>query len=215
MTWAEAIAQISVAVERSDLESRYSDFLNQAVRECAVRHSWDELKAEADVSVLSGQRDIEVPDRTKELQNGRFPVLYRLSDSGSGEDDWRTIPCYAREEVERLLPVFRPDLYIVWSQDNGRVQLKLNEAQPTDLELRLYYFEYPAAVDENDSDENVTTPLLDRYPNMVIAKALSLIFQSINDPAWQMHETVFRAEFTDNSGVDITKSIPRPRVDKQ
>jgi len=205
MTFQDAINQLVITVDRPDVannSNNYMDFLNRAVHEAARRHSWDCMKATASVTVLDGNTEVDLPGDFKEFQNGRFCVF---------DPDGNPVPVYARTELEQLVPSFRPPVYFTYTQDNQGFQVTLPVAASGDTTYTIYYFAYPGTV----TDAGQTTPLLDLYQNMILSKTAALIFQSINDPVYQVHDAQFEKELVANSGEDIAVSLPAPRADKE
>lgn len=208
MTFAEAIDRITVAVDRPDLAAQYLSFLNRAVRETANRHEWDQLKVSTEITMPAGQRTRVLPSDFKAWQNGRFCVeIYT-----TGTDNEPTpVPVYTRGDLERLVSTFRPENYLVFTQDNGGFQVRFPTATEDPTTLVLHYFAFPAEV----SDTSQTTALLRDYPNMVLSKALSLVFQSINDPVYKTHEQQWEKEIAIATGDDIRDSNPKPDPEKE
>lgn len=208
MTFADALARITVAVDRPDIAAQYLTFLNRAVREAAVRNNWEQMKSRTEIVLAAGQRERALPADFKAWQNGRNAVeMYR-----TGTDDEPTpVPVYTRGEMERLISVFKPEIHAIFTQDNGAFQVKFPAAMPDNMSLILHYFAFPAEV----TDTTQSTPLLLAYPNMVISKALSLIFQSINDPVYQLHEQQFTNEVLIAKGVNIRNVLPQPDPEKE
>lgn len=201
MTFTEAIESLKVTVMRDDLESSFLDFLNLAVREVADDHNWDQLKKTGAVTILAATRAIALPADFKAWQNGRF----------CAEIANAPVPVYTRTELERLVPLFRPTTHLIYTQDNDAKQIALPANVASNTAVSLYYFGYPATV----SDISLTTPLLRDYSTMVLSKARSLIFASINDPAFVAHESNYQKELLKNSGGDVSDSNPAPDPAKE
>lgn len=208
MTFAEAIARITVAVDRNDLVAQYLSFLNRAVRETANRHGWDQLKTITEVAMAAGQRSRALPDDFKAWQNGRYCVEFYRTGS---DDEPTAVPVYTRGDLERLQAIFRPENHLIFTQDNGGFQVKFPATRTEDTTLIIHYFAFPAEV----TNTALTTPLLRDYPNMVISKALSLIFQSINDPVYAVHEKQWEKEIAIATGEDIRDSNPQTDPEKE
>lgn len=194
-TYQDVIDILGTAVNRSDLQAKYIDFINRAVRDIAAAHSFDQLGNKATVNFGSGQNLVVLPADFKDLQPGRF--TYAAIGGGAVVP----VPIYRKEEVERIQSVFMPAYYLIYSSDGNAFQLGLLPGALTAAAwvITLYYFAYPAPV----TDPTQTTPLLVFYPNLVLARTLSLIFQSINDPIWEEHEKSYQVQLAQFTGADI------------
>jgi len=198
MTFDEAIASLTVTVDRDDLVSTYPGFLNRAVRETALRWNFPQMKTTGTVTIASGAMTVALPSDFKAWQSLRFPASVVIGSAPPVQ-----VPVYTREEIERLSPAFRPTLYLIFSQDNGGYQITLPANATASNVFTVYYFAYPATV----TDTTLTTPLLRDYENLVISKARSLIFESINDPVYVAHESQFVKDLTDLTGASIKSAF--------
>lgn len=201
MVFQDVINILNRAVNRDDIAPTYMDFINRAVREVAAGHSFDQMGETATLTLPIATNQIALPDDFKDLQSGRFPA-YAIIGSSTVRVP---VPIYRKEEVSRFQAWFMPDPYLIITSDQPGFQIGLLPGFLTTSawNILLYYFAYPAAV----TDPTVGTPLLTFYPQLIISKTLSLIFESINDPMWEEHDHQFQvlmAEFT-NADVEITK----------
>jgi len=232
MTTAIALQRLKGAVLRDDLDDRYIDFLNEAIRHIATRHSFLQMKTAAAVTIHSGYRSVTLPALFKEFQNGRYPAVAALpagdesgsGDSGSGDEESQPIPVYSRQEIAHLPPSFRPNPHLTFFQENGIWTLKYPERAPFDIPLTVYIYVFPdELVDTNDSDEfgsgsgegDASTPLLEEYPDLILEKAMAIAFQSIGDPLWQDHDKQFEELLPDAIQHDISRSMPMAAPEKE
>lgn len=207
MTFQQALDRIQVAVDRDDLVSSYPDFLNRALREAALRHSFDQMKTKFLATIAIGSNGFILPEDFKEFQNGRFPISASIGGAPNVQ-----VPVYARSELEQLIAIFRPASYFTFVQDvSPGPNVFLPALLTVAWDITLFYFAFPLVY----TDYTMTPPLLDRYPNMILSKALSLIFQSISDPVYETHEDQFNKEIQMFTGEDILVSKPNPRPDKE
>lgn len=202
MTFQEAIDSLKVTVDRPDLEATFPDQLNQAVREAADRHDWDQLKKTGTTAITIGNSIGTLPEDFKAWQNGRFCA----AEAGV------PVPVYTRTELERLVPLFRPTTHLTFTQDNDAKQIALPAAVlGTNRTFSLYYFGYPVEV----VNMSLTTPLLRDYPQMILARARANIFKDINDPVYTVHEGQFEKEVAIATSDDVSDSNPAPDPEKE
>jgi len=204
----DVIAILNTSVNRPDIAPSYADFINRAVRDTAAAHSFEQMKATATVTLPAGAGTIALPLNWKEPQNGRF---WSFAKIGSGTQ--APCPVYSRSEIERLAASFLPSPYLVFTQDNSAFQLGLLPPAVASAAwaILVYYYAYPDVV----TDLTKGTPLLTFYPNAILSKTLSLIFQSISDPVWQEHEQAWQTEMQRITGVDVGAANAAPRPDKE
>lgn len=224
MTTAAALVRMQVAVMRSDLEDRYIDFLNEAIHHLAVRHSWIQMKMDAELVIAAGERTIELPPDFKEFQNGRFPVVASFTDSSGSDSGDETedlpIPVYSRQEIEHLVPMLRPELHLVHRQDNETWTISLPAPADIEYALTAYYYAFPGELgggsgsDSGSGDVDETTPLLAEYPELVLEKALALAFAAVNDPVAVDHLKNFETALQPAIEEDIVRSTPAARRSK-
>lgn len=203
-TFQGIVDRLTTTVQRDDLLPSYLDFANQAVRKLAELHSFEQMKTTGVGSVAIGQTRATLPDDFKELQSGRYPVF----DTPAGSAG-QLVPVFPRDEVEKLLGAgLVPALSFIYTQDftagTPKFYLDLPLLATVVHTLRIYYFGYPAICDDASGD--VTTPLITWYFNLVLNKALSIAFESINDPMYKLHEEAFLTEFQLVTGIDVRKA---------
>lgn len=210
MNLAQILNQLAVTVDREDISGTYVDFVNQALVQIQDLHSWDEMKKTSVAgTILAGVTFLDLPADFKEFQNGRFPTIVDEATSG-GRHNYAV---YSVSEVEKLRPSLRPARHFVYEQRSGEVsRINLSEAKTEDLQVQAKYYAYLPELAEGDVTEHL---LLSSYPNMVLSKTLSLVFQSLNDDQFIVHERAFANEFKNNSGKDIKVSYPTPRAEKE
>lgn len=206
-TFQGVIDQLTISVVRDDLlaGNKYLDFVNQAVRKIAELHSFEQMKATGAGAVNAGQTRATLPADFKELQSGRYPVF----DTPSGSAG-KLVPVFPRSEVEKLLDAgLVPEASYVYTQDftGGAAQFFLDLPLPATVAhaLVIYYFSYPPEC--TDPSNDVTTPLIQYYYDLVVFKALSIAFESINDPVYETHEKQFLGEFGLLTGIDVRKAL--------
>jgi hypothetical protein len=190
-TFQDVINILNTAVNRADIAAKsnnYMDFINQAVRDIAYVHSWDQLSATATVTLAQGQTTVLLPNNFKDLQPGRFPAYVTIPDLNITVQE---CPVFSKEEISRIQSSFLPNPSLIYTSDNQGFQLGLIPPAVANSAwtILLYYFAYPDVV----TDPTQTTQLLVFVPQLVISRTLSLIFQSINDPVWEEHEKTYQA----------------------
>lgn len=204
-TFQGLIDRLTTTVQRDDLLQSYLDFANQAIRFIADKYSFPEMKATGAGAVLVGQTRATLPTDFKELQDGRNPIF----DTPVGSQG-SLVPVFARPEVEKLLPAgLVPAASFIYTQDftGGVASYMLDLPQPAVVihNLIVYYFAYPARCD--DPSGNATTPMIVKYFNMILSKACSMAFQSVNDPVFLDHEKQYLTEFQIITGQDVTRAL--------
>ncbi len=158
--------------------------------------------------MLINTAGIALPADWKEPQNGRYWAFAAIGAAAQVQ-----VPVFVRSELEELATAFLPNPHLIYTQDAGGFQVGLyppNVAAAAWV-ISVYYFAYPAVL-VADAD---MTGLLTFYPNLILSKTLSLIFQSVNDPIWQQHEQAWQQELQRVTGVDIGASNAAPRPDKE
>lgn len=200
-TYQDVIDLLNTAVNRDDIAPSYMDFINRAVRDIAVLHSFDQMSATATLSLGIGANQVTLPADFKDLQPGRFPVYASIGGAAQAE-----IPVFRKEEISRIQSYFLANPSLIYTSDNNGFQLGfLPGVTATQIwNILLYYFAYPPVI----TDPTEGTPLLTFYPNLVIARVLSLIFQSINDPVWETHDKNFASQMAAFTGADIEITHP-------
>lgn len=191
-------------VQRDDLLSRYLEFVNRAIHEIAIKHSFNEMKAQGSGTVTIGQTRATLPADFKELQDGRYPVFDSVANA--------LVPVYMRPEVEKLIGTgaglgLVPPNSFIYTQDftGGAASFRLDLPQVATAThtLTINYFAYPV----DATDPTTTTPLIQYYFNMVLLKSVSIAFLSLNDPVYKLHEMQFIQDFSIETGMDIRKAM--------
>jgi len=210
---------MQVAIIRDDVKPRYLEFLNEAIRDCCRIHSWDVMKTTKGVGVTGFNIDTAIGDPLfKEWQSGRYCVE---------DTDGHPLMVYNRMELEKFVPEFRPEHYVLFTQTGGTFFIALKGTEPVAGQtstadpamLTLHYFAYPASLLNPMQPDGVTplpetTPMLDQYPDLVITRAISLVFKSINDPVWQMHDQAWQSLVNGLASENIFRLNPAARDDK-
>lgn len=204
-TFQGLIDRLTTTVQRDDLLQSYLDFANQALRFLAENHSFPEMKATGAASVAIGQTRALLPDDFKELQDGRYPIF----DTPTGSQG-SLVPVFARPEVEKLLPAgLVPAASFISTQDStgGVMSYMIDLPLPATVihNMIIYYFAYPARCD--DPSSGATSPLIQKFFDMILSKACSLAFQSVNDPVYMVHEKQYLVDFQIATGTDVTRAL--------
>lgn len=204
-TFQGLVDALVTTVQRDDLQSTYLDFVNQGLRQCALAHSFPEMRKTGAGSVAVGETRATLPDDFKELQAGRYPI-FDTPAGGTGS----LVPVFIRQEVEKLLPanLVPPASYISTVDTTTGTEanyVDLPSAATVVHALVVYYYAFPAKCEDASGD--VTDPMIEKYFNMILEKSASLAFQSINDPIWQEHERAYLMEYQQNSGNDVTRAL--------
>jgi hypothetical protein len=178
---------LEVAVQRTDLETFYPAWINQAMKGIQRDWSFNAMRHEADVTILQGTTSVPMPADFKELQKARPPIYYRFFDAS----DSRLIPCdiVRQEELIRLdtsllYPArysrVRPFRYYPVFMDwiDGQPTLNLLENDHEEMTFLVKYFRYFPEMSRPD-DEN---PITRDYEEMVKAKLKAVAFEEIGDP---------------------------------
>jgi len=210
MNLSNTLSQLAVTVDRPDIEGTYVDFVNRAITQIEDLHSWDEMKETSTAgSIPVGTTFLNLPLDFKEFQNGRYPTIVDEETSGGRHK----YVVYSKTELERLRPSLRPTRHFIFEQRSGEVsRLLLSEPKTEVLGVQVEYYKY---LPELKAGVVETSLLLSSYPNMVVSKTLSLIFQSLNDDQFITHEQAFANEFKNNSGKDVKVSYTKPRTEKE
>lgn len=201
----DVVNRLNATVQREDLLPNYLDFANRAVRDMALRHSFNQMKVTGSGSVAIGQTRVQLPADFKELQDGRYPV----TDSVAGG----FVPVFMREEIEKLLGNANslgllPALSYIYTQDfsGGMPSFNLDLPAPDTVihNVTMQYFAYPPYV----TDPALTTPILTYYFEVVCMKAFSLAFQSVSDPVYMVHEKQYLEELAEAIRGDQLNEAP-------
>ena len=189
LTFKTVIDRLTDTIQRDDLVPQYLDFVNRAIHEIALAHSFEQMKSIGQGAVAVGTTRVTLPADFKELQDGRYPVFDSVANS--------LVPVFTRPEVEKLLGQSNalgllPKNSFIYTQDftAGTPTFNLDLPAPDTVShlVTMNYFAYPAAV----TDPTLTAPLITYYFNMVFQKSAALAFDSITDPAGLVHEEAYQ-----------------------
>ena len=201
MNFAGIIARVDRGIRRTDLAEDYPNYVNEALREIQNRRSWTFMKGKelfvipalgAGQVVTQGMvnqanpqeatigpivNGSVVPALFKELQKTR-PVHYVTDDGQLLPADVVTEP----QQVYRIwafggtpMMTWPPRVYYERRQTGAVLGVLEPLSQPFTLQVAFYGFLAPLV---NDTD---TSPFIDNWPEMVLAKAKSQAFADIND----------------------------------
>lgn len=222
MNLGDIVDRISRGVMRDDLADSYPDFVNEALREIQRRRSWLCMKQTAYFTIVNGASSVSLladddanDTNFKELTKGTSPVHLRNSDNV-------LTPCevWTREKLLRrqarlisnsiLYSVFmHPNLarrvsvpvFIQW--EKGTPYLNVLFAADSDLPFSVSFYGYLDDLAEDSDTNDLTT----QYPEMVIAKAKAIAFETINDPATADFEELFDKKFSEASAQDAYSAL--------
>lgn len=227
MTVPQIIQRLTIGVMRDDLVPLFPDFVNEALIEIQRRRSWQIMRTRAQFTVKTGTSSVSlaVDDNSnttnfKELTGDQSPVHLLNANLDSLQ-----VPCevWTREKILRRQArlISNSLLYSVYSHPETarRVQIPvwidmLNE-QPVlnilfnaqdNMPFIVSYYGYLAAP-TNDGANTNHNYFTDFYSEMVVAKAKSLAFAAINDPAMADFEGVFEKKFKEAAANDAYHSI--------
>jgi hypothetical protein len=189
-------------VDRDDLAPLYLDFVNRAIHDIALLHSFEQMKAIGTGTVTIGQTRAQLPADFKELQDGRYPIFDSVANT--------YVPVFTRPEIEKLMPVINqtllPDNCYIYTQDftGGVPSFNLDLPNPDTVThtVTINYFAFPAI----QTDPTQTTPLITFFFELVLLKALSIAFESINDPQYMVHENQFMKAMQQYMAEDLLAS---------
>jgi hypothetical protein len=195
MTFLQFKERVNRGVLRSDLEGSVGDFINQALKEIQDRRSFTCMKRKIDLTVPagSGNETVALPEGFKELQ--KRPAVHYVADDGS------LIPAEVVSEEEQVRRIWafggtpistRPPRVYFERNEVGAV-LGLVEPMIQAMNFRVKYYAYlPDLVLDSD-----TSPLIDSYLAMVLAKAKSIAFSDINDEASRLFDGEFEIKLAE------------------
>lgn len=200
LTYQTVINRLTEVVSRDDLVALYLDYVNRAIHDIALMHSFEQMKAIGSGSVTIGQTRVQLPADFKELQDGRYPVFDSVANA--------LVPVFTRPEVEKLLGAgLVPKNSYVYTQDftSGTPTFDLDLPAPDTVthNVTMYYFAFPAIA----TDPTQTTPLITYYFELVLLKSMSIAFESISDPVYMMHETEFLKRMNTETGIDVQDAL--------
>lgn len=201
MTLQEAKLRLEDTIQRTDLAVNYTTYINQALRDVSLFHSFDEMKAEVTFVFSIGDQIKPLPSLFKETQGGRFSAI---STDGS------RYAVFNIQEIEKLYPTLRPSRHLLLSRIGQSQYIYLPSPATSSLTFTLRYYAYPTVLVADTDVSNMVT----NYTNMIISKAAAIALQSVNDDQFQTHLTVFAGEVKQKTDEDIKISFPQPRPDK-
>lgn len=196
MDFRKLIRILEVAVQRTDLEEFYPDWINQALNGIQKDFSFNCMRHEGDVTIETGSTSVSMPSDFKELQQARPPIFFRYGDA----TDSRLIPCdvVRQEELIRLDSALlyparyarvRPFRYgpVFMSWTDGLPALNLIESDHEEMTFLVKYFRFfPTLSAPTDSNA-----LTNGYEELVKAKVKAVAFEEIGDPASADWETTY------------------------
>lgn len=204
---------MAIGVQRSDLAPNYGEYINEALVEIQNRRSWTCMKVTEQVSLGPGDgyETAVLQSNFKELRRSPHPINF-VTDNG------KLIPAtvvFEEEEVFRVwawggAPIFiwPPRIFLIRgaltpAESAARtpaqveagitVGAKIGVVEPLieTFNVSVNMFAYlPALINPTD-----TSPLIDAYPKMVLAKAKAITFSEIADPVSDQFEKEFEMKF--------------------
>ncbi len=201
MTFSDIQARLNIGVLRADLQPFYGEYINEALREIQNRRSWTVMKTQATLTIPggSGYESVVLVSGFKELR--RTPAIFWI-DPISGI----RVPADVVFEAQQISrqwvwsgaatvgnvppPSFLPTSIFVNTIPGGaRIGTVYALDQP--FSIFVLYFQYlPDLVNPTD-----TSPFIDAYPQMVLAKARAIALSEINDEESQKSEVIFENKY--------------------
>ena len=194
-TFAQFKTRLAANVLRSDLTNFYGQYINEALQEIQNRRSWLQMKAEVNLSVPvgDGRETVTLPANFKELQH-RTAVEYLADDGGF-------IPADVVTEEQQIFRVWAfggtpistwpPRVFLLRQATSSLLGVLEPLIQPFNFRVR-YYGYLPDLVADADM-----SPLINAYPQMVLAKSTSIAFTEINDPIAVEFETLYEKKLAE------------------
>jgi hypothetical protein len=228
MQLSDIIQRLTIGVMRDDLATSYKDFINEALVEIQRRRSWQCMQQIDYFNILNGQSSCSLntnadgnATRFKELTAHETPVHLRAQDLVLTPCDVWTMEKVLRRQ-SRLIS--NSILYSVYSHPNttrrvsvpvfinwvaGQPTLNVLFAADSDLPFHVSYYGYlPDLVDDDPDGNNVlSNEFTEHYPEMVVAKAKSIAFAAVNDPAAADFEALFEKKFTEAVAKDAYQRL--------
>jgi hypothetical protein len=193
-TFAQFKARLASGVQRSDLASSYGLFINEALREIQNRRSWTCMKVDASVSIATGtgRETAALPAAFKEFQR-RTAVEYVADDGGFVPADVVT----EEQQIYRIWAFGGTPMYTwpprVFFLHQPAATLGVLEPLSQALNFRVRYYGYLPDL----SADGDTSPLINAYPQMVLAKAKAIAFTEIVDPVAAQFEELFEKKLAE------------------
>jgi hypothetical protein len=205
MTFAQFKDRVARGVMRDDLIPLYGDFVNEALREVQNRAPWSFSRRTVNLSVPagSGRETVALPADFKELQ--KLPAVHYVTDEGD------LIPADVVTEEQQLFRIWAfggtpittwPPRVFLDRRAEGAV-LGVVEPMTQPFTFRVKYIAY-APVLSVDSD---TSPLIDAYPAMMLAKAKAIAFSQINDPQEAACEVAYEKAYSEARRQDAYSEV--------
>lgn len=189
MNFGEIKRWIDVGVQRGDLSNEYGNVVNQAIRFICNARTWTWMKKSVPLAWEANESSLRLPGDFKELAGPQSSVT--IAYDGSNNYPLQIV-VYGKKELQRIYtagfgrgltarPVtnrsnsIHASCYLDW---NGNVAT-LNFPYKTQekIDVNVDYYAYPQPLN-NDDDTNF---LLTEYPEMVLQKSKSILFEAIND----------------------------------
>jgi len=209
MTLAQLNARMAIGVARPDLTadngSDYSQFLNDAQREICRLHSWRFMLTEDTVTIPANQISVTLPSNFKELSSARSPVHLDVDGVLVPVDVWtdEKLRRLVRSQISTQIAVC-----VDWTATPPK--LSVVEAQLSEpLDFVVKYFGYLDDLATGSTESNVLT---NEHPEMLLAKAKSLAFATVNDSLAADMEALFMAKFRPAKTADLLSQIKGTQI---
>lgn len=201
MNFSDIQARLNLGVLRADLQPFYGEYINEALQEIQDRRSWTFMKAQACLTIPagSGYEAVVLVSGFKELR--RTPAIFWIDPVSLIR-----IPADVVFEAQQISrqwiwsgaatignvppPSFLPTSIFVNTIPGGA---RIGTIYPLDQPAAIYvlYYQYlPPLVNPTD-----TSPFIDSYPQMVLAKARAIALSEINDAESQKSEMLFESRY--------------------
>lgn len=221
MTLEELVALMAVSVDRSDLASSpgYDWFIVEAIKEIQRKRSWRCMREVVSVTATAGQAETNkefLIARMKELSHEDSPVKLQYSSTGR----WVPVRILTEKILRRRvyddepLSISYPYLYLVEQDASGTSQIGVLRmlgypTEDTTIEVDCYRFlDNIVTADDGGYDQDTWQNwFATEHPFMVLEKAKSLAFLTINDPAALDSEAVFEKKFKEAATADAYSQL--------
>jgi len=204
-TFAQFKDRLGRSVLRDDIAADYGTYINEALREAQNRRSWLCMKREVPLVVPTGtgRETAALPADFKELQ--KRPAVHYVTDEGL------FIPADVVTEEQQVYRVWAfggtpictwPPRVFFERRATGAI-LGVLEPLSQAFNFTVKYYAYlPDLVADVD-----TSPLIDAYPMMVLAKAKAIAFSGLNDPVAAGFETEFEKKLAEAARQDAYSEV--------
>lgn len=192
MDFAYLKTKLNKAIMRQDYEDELGDYINKARRELYDENDWTLMKKTAKLTWAGTSSSLSLPADFKHLTDPISPLSYNTGNPN--QPMMAQIPIKPKKELERLESYvgnfYRPNYvndnqyctnaaYLDWNANVPTLNFLL--PQQIDLNVSLdYYGYYPDLVTDTD-----TCPLCEKFPDLVIWRAKTDIFEEISDPQYE------------------------------